>query len=134
MFEQSLVQESQNRTSALEHTPARTTNTSCVCSPSNAGKNAQNTVPDKVQAIVTIVNRLGLHARPAMALVDVANTFSCEITLARKNQAVNAKSVMEVLLLAATQGSELTITARGDGAQEAIDAMTDLVARGFDEE
>ncbi|MCA9277646.1 MAG: HPr family phosphocarrier protein [Phycisphaeraceae bacterium] len=94
----------------------------------------QNTVADKLQTIVTIVNRLGLHARPAMALVDVANTFPCEITLARKNQSVNAKSVMEVLLLAATQGSELTITAKGDKAQEALDALSDLVARGFDED
>ncbi|QYK47498.1 MAG: HPr family phosphocarrier protein [Phycisphaeraceae bacterium] len=83
---------------------------------------------------VTIVNRLGLHARPAMAFVDLASTFKSAITVRREDTEVDGKSIMQMMMLAATQGTTLDITAEGDDADKALDALNELVARGFDEE
>ncbi|MBX3367054.1 MAG: HPr family phosphocarrier protein [Phycisphaeraceae bacterium] len=83
---------------------------------------------------VTIVNRLGLHARPAMAFVDLASTFNSSITVRREDTEVDGKSIMQMMMLAATQGTTLDVTAEGDDADKALDALNDLVARGFDEE
>ncbi len=82
----------------------------------------------------TIVNRLGLHARPAMTFVDVALTFASEITVSKDDTTVNGKSIMEMMMLAAGQGSELVIVAEGEDAQSACKALCELVAGGFDEE
>jgi phosphocarrier protein HPr len=81
-----------------------------------------------------ITNRLGLHARPAMTFVDVAMTFESEITVAKGETSVNGKSIMEMMMLAAGQGSELLITATGPDAQKACESLAALVAGGFDEE
>ena len=83
---------------------------------------------------VTITNRLGLHARPAMSFVDEANKFDSEITVTKGAQSVNAKSIMHVMMLAATQGTKLSIQARGDDAQAAVDALASLIESGFDED
>jgi len=83
---------------------------------------------------VTILNRLGMHARPAMALVDLANRFKSSVTIRKDNEAVDGKSIMQVMMLAATQGTELHIEAVGPDAQDVLDAMADLVKRKFDEE
>lgn len=85
-------------------------------------------------ANVTISNRLGLHARPAMTLVDVANGFSSDIFLAKGSQKVDGKSIMQLMMLAATQGTELVISAEGPDADAAIDALRELIERGFDED
>ena len=82
---------------------------------------------------VTITNRLGLHARPAMALVDAANRFSSNIMVAKGQQSVDGKSIMQVKMLAATQGTELTITATGPDAESAVQYLRELVDREFDE-
>lgn len=82
---------------------------------------------------VTITNRLGLHARPAMALVDAANRFSSNIMVAKGQQSVDGKSIMQVMMLAATQGTELTITATGPDAESAVQYLRELVDREFDE-
>jgi len=82
---------------------------------------------------VTIVNELGLHARPAAAFVKVAGRFAAEVTVGRDDMVVNGKSIMGVMTLAAEPGSELTIRAEGDDAQEAADALVSLVAAGFHE-
>ena len=80
---------------------------------------------------MTIVNELGLHARPAAAFVKVAGRFKAEVTVGRDDLVVNGKSIMGVMTLAAEPGSELTIRAEGDDAQAAADALANLVAAGF---
>ena len=97
---------------------------------------ADRTSADKQEVVqeVQISNSLGLHARPAMQLVDVANRFTAEIEIAKADQRVDAKSIMQVMTLAATQGTKLKIIARGDDAAEAVAAMSKLIAEGFGEE
>ena len=85
-------------------------------------------------ANVTISNRLGLHARPAMALVDTASAFSSDIKIAKDQQVVDAKSIMQLMMLAATKGTQLTVTAEGSDADAAVKAITDLVDSKFDED
>lgn len=86
------------------------------------------------RANVTIVNRLGLHARPAMVFVDAANLFTSAVTVKRDDQEVDGKSIMMMMLLAATQGTQLEVIADGDDAEAAIAKLVALVAAGFDEE
>jgi phosphocarrier protein len=86
------------------------------------------------ECIVTIVNRLGLHARPAMSFVDTAQTFRSSIRVRNGDTEVDGKSIMEVMLLAATRGTSLLICADGDDAEAALDRLKALVASGFDEE
>lgn len=88
----------------------------------------------KASAKATIVNRLGLHARPAMSLVDAAAGFKSIITVRNGTNEVDAKSIMHVMMLAATRGTELEITAEGDDADEACRVLKELVESGFDEE
>lgn len=87
-------------------------------------------------ATVTIVNRLGLHARPAMAFVQRANGFTASIRVRRNDSAeeVDGKSIMQMLLLAGTTGTELVITAEGTDEVLALAALVELVARRFDED
>lgn len=85
-------------------------------------------------AIVTISNRLGLHARPAMAFVDAANGFTCDIRVRKGDQVVDGKSIMQLMMLAATEGTELEISADGQDADAAIEELRGLVDRRFDEE
>ena len=97
---------------------------------------AQRTSADKQKAVqeARIPNSLGLHARPAMQLVDVASRFTAQIEIARADQRVDAKSIMQVMTLAATQGTKLTLTAHGDDAAQAVAALAELIADGFGEE
>ncbi len=83
---------------------------------------------------MTIRNRLGLHARPAMAFVDTASGFNCDIRVRKGRQTVDGKSIMQLMMLAATEGTELHLTASGDDADRAIEALRQLVDRHFDEE
>ena len=88
----------------------------------------------KITQEVEISNSLGLHARPAMQLVDLANRFDAHLQIAKGKLLVDAKSIMQVMTLAATQGTMLTISATGADASQAIDAMAKLIAEGFGEE
>jgi len=81
-----------------------------------------------------IINKLGLHARAAAKLVKLSSSFSASIDIEKDGQRVNSKSIMGVMMLAASCGTTVTISAEGDDAQEAIDAITDLINRRFDEE
>ncbi len=84
-----------------------------------------------------IKNRLGLHARPAMAFVDMASLFESVITVQRtdgEGEAVDGKSIMQMMMLAATQGTELEITAEGADADDACDKLGSLVKSGFEED
>lgn len=83
---------------------------------------------------VTIVNRLGLHARPAMTFVDLATTFPCDVKVRKGDTEVDGKSIMQMMMLAASKGSELEITCTGDQAEKAGAALKALVDGGFEEE
>jgi len=91
-------------------------------------------MPVMVEKTVTIDNKYGLHARPAMQFVELAGKFSSVINLIRGGKVADAKSVIEVLMLAAEKGAELTIRADGGDAEQAVDALLQLVASKFDEE
>ena len=80
-----------------------------------------------------ITNALGLHARAAAKFVHTAGRFASHIRVGRGGREVDGKSIMGLLLLAASHGSEIRITADGPDEQEAIDALCALVRRGFDE-
>jgi phosphocarrier protein len=82
---------------------------------------------------VEIVNKLGLHARAAAKLTQIAGGYAAEIWLSRSGRRVNAKSIMGVMMLAAGQGSKVLIEADGDDAGEAIAAISRLVAERFGE-
>ncbi len=82
----------------------------------------------------TVVNRLGLHARPAMSFVDMAATFTSDVRVKKDDAEVNGKSIMEVMMLAASQGSVLEIICEGPDAEKAAAALKALVDSGFDEE
>ena len=88
----------------------------------------------KHQARVVIANRLGLHARPAMTFVDKASSFDSTIEVRKGEQVVDGKSIMQMMMLAATRGTELSIEAEGNDAEQAIEALTALVDRNFDED
>ncbi len=89
---------------------------------------------ERLQTTVTIKNRLGLHARPAMAFVDVASNFKAAITVHKANQTVDGKSIMQMMMLAAAQGTELQLEAAGPDARQALDALTQLIDDKFDED
>jgi phosphocarrier protein len=80
-----------------------------------------------------IVNKLGLHARAAAKLTHLAGTYQCEIWLSRSGRRVNAKSIMGVMMLAAGQGSSVLIEAEGADAEQALAALTKLIAEKFGE-
>jgi len=82
---------------------------------------------------VTILNRLGLHARPAAKFVQTAARFDSQIQVSRNGKNVNGKSIMGMMMLAAAQGAELEITTEGSDAEEALSALTSLVAERFGE-
>jgi phosphocarrier protein HPr len=86
-----------------------------------------------VQREVEIVNRAGMHARPAAEFVKLAGRFSAEIRVEKDGLEVNGKSIMGVLMLAAERGSRLRLSARGADAEDAVDALSGLVGRGFEE-
>jgi phosphocarrier protein len=82
---------------------------------------------------VTIANKNGVHARPAAEIVKTAGKFASNITIVRDDLEVNGKSIMGVMMLAAECGSEILLRATGDDADEAIEALAQLVATKFGE-
>lgn len=86
------------------------------------------------QTEAEIVNKLGLHARAAARLTEVAGAFSAEVWLSRNGRRVNAKSIMGVMMLAAGKGSRIVIEADGADADAALAALSRLVADRFGEE
>ena len=90
------------------------------------------TAPD-LQREATIVNPLGLHARPAAQFVRLANSFASDILVSKDGLDVNGKSIMGVMMLAAECGSAIRIRATGDDAEQAVEALAKLVADGFGE-
>jgi len=87
-----------------------------------------------LERTVTIVNRLGLHARAAAKLVTLAGRYHADVRVRGKDREVSGKSIMGVLMLAAAQGTQITLTAEGVDASEALDALTQLIADRFGED
>lgn len=83
---------------------------------------------------VVIVNALGLHARAAAKLVNLAKTFTCSIELCLGEKSVDAKSIMKVMMLAAGQGTVLTLRTSGEEEEDAYDAISTLIGDRFGEE
>ena len=84
-------------------------------------------------ADIQIVNKLGLHARASAKLSQLAAEFPCEILLSRNGRQINAKSIMGVMILAAGIGSTVTLETIGDKADEAMQALTELINNRFGE-
>jgi phosphocarrier protein HPr len=82
---------------------------------------------------VTIVNKLGLHARASAKFVNVANRYTADIKIKYDEKTVDGKSIMNIMMLAASKGAVLEITAEGEDAAEAIQAIITLVQNRFDE-
>ena len=87
-----------------------------------------------VERTAPIVNRLGLHARPAAEFVKIANRFRAHIVVKKDDLEVNGKSIMGMMMLAAECGSALLIRADGDDAEAAVEALLALMAAGFGED
>ena len=81
-----------------------------------------------------IVNKLGLHARAAAKLVKLSSSFESSIDIQKEDQRVNSKSIMGVMMLAASCGSRVTLYVEGADEEQAAAAITDLIERRFDEE
>lgn len=86
-----------------------------------------------VEREVTIMNRSGLHTRPAATLVKTAARFKSEFTILKEGMEINGKSIIGVMTLAAEQGSTLTLQFNGPDETEAADAVVALFLRGFEE-
>jgi phosphocarrier protein HPr len=88
---------------------------------------------DLAEKTLKIQNELGLHARAATKLVQLATKYPCELTITKDGHEVNGKSIMGVLMLVASKGSTVTLRAKGDRAQEAVDAVAALIDDKFGE-
>jgi phosphocarrier protein len=82
---------------------------------------------------VKILNKLGIHARPAAEIVKAAGKFKCNITIIRDDLEVNAKSIMGVMMLAAEFGAVVTLRAIGDDAEAALESLAAVIAAKFGE-
>jgi phosphocarrier protein len=87
-----------------------------------------------VKRVVVVPNKQGMHARPAEMFVRRAQEFHSKIEIVRDDFRIEAKSIMNLLMLGATQGTQLTLEAEGDDAQAAVDALADVIEKEFLEE
>ena len=87
----------------------------------------------KVVKKMEIKNKLGVHARAAALLVQTVNRFSAQVTISKDGQSADGRSIMGVLMLAATQGSTIEVEAAGQDAEQAVKALEKLVERRFNE-
>jgi len=83
--------------------------------------------PNVIKRALRVRNKLGLHARPAALFVQIANKYDAEISVKKGRQLVNGKSIMGIMMLAASRGSKICIIAKGDDAQEAVADLERLV-------
>jgi phosphocarrier protein HPr len=80
-----------------------------------------------------VINKLGIHARPAALFVKLANRFTCNILVEKDGEQVNGKSIMGLMMLAAGPGSKLKVSCEGEDCHEALDEIAALIQRKFDE-
>jgi phosphocarrier protein len=86
------------------------------------------------QRDLVVINKLGIHARPAALFVRLANRFTCNVLVDKDGDQVNGKSIMGLMMLAAGPGSKLHVVCEGDDCQQALDEIEALVKRKFDED
>jgi len=89
---------------------------------------------EKIEKDVPIINRLGLHARPAAMFVRIASRYRCEIWVSTEGEEVNGKSIMGLMMLAAGQGSKLHIRCDGPDAAKAMSDLEELINAHFNED
>ncbi|MBA2585322.1 MAG: HPr family phosphocarrier protein [Chthoniobacterales bacterium] len=97
-------------------------------------KSASPSRPQKFEKEVTIVNRLGLHARPAAMFVRIATRYRAEVWVEKEGEQVNGKSIMGLMMLAAGQGSKLQIRCEGPDADRALQEIEELIKSRFNED
>src|SRR5690349_5464892 len=97
-------------------------------------KGSRAAAGQKLEKEVTVVNRLGLHARPAAMFVRVASRHRCEIWVAKEGEEINGKSIMGLMMLAAGQGSKLRVRTEGPDAAQALLEIEQLIQSRFNEE
>src|SRR5262249_34668815 len=88
----------------------------------------------KASKELTVINRLGLHARPSAMFVKTASRFKCEVWVEKDGERVNGKSIMGLMMLAAGQGSKLLITCEGADGDKALAEIEGIILRKFDED
>ena len=86
-----------------------------------------------VEKVVTVLNPMGIHMRPADLISRAAGKFESQIEIEKDGQAIDCKSIMSILTLGARQGTQLNLRASGADAQQAVDALSALFDKGFDE-
>jgi len=87
-----------------------------------------------IEKKVTVLNKMGLHARPSSKFVQKAANFKSDVHIRRDNQVVNGKSIMGVMMLAAAQGTELILSVNGADEEQTLAALTELFEKKFEEE
>ena len=95
----------------------------------SGGSRAQKIVKE-----IPVINRLGLHARPAAMFVRIASRYRCEVWVSKEGEEVNGKSIMGLMMLAAGQGSKLQIRCEGADADKAMEELEELIKSRFNEE
>src|SRR5213594_3755486 len=88
----------------------------------------------RVEKEIMIINRLGLHARPAAMFVRIASRYRSEIRVAKEGEQINGKSIMGLMMLAAGQGSKLLIRCEGPDAEKAMEELEELIKARFNED
>jgi phosphocarrier protein HPr len=86
-----------------------------------------------IEKTVKIINKAGMHTRPAATIVKMASKYKCDFYISRNGLNINGKSIIGVMTLAAEMGSEVTLTFDGEDEQQAADEIVDYFNRGFDE-
>jgi len=97
-------------------------------------KTGANARTQRVEKEIAIVNRLGLHARPAALFVKVASRYRSDVWVKKENEEVNGKSIMGLMMLAAGQGSKLQVRCEGPDAARALDEIEQLINARFNED
>ena len=95
--------------------------------------NIRNTAPDEYEATVVITNELGMHARPAALVAQTAQQYISQISFVAENRQVDAKSILDILSLAAGKGTTLTVRCMGEDAEECLKNIIDLILGQFHE-
>jgi phosphocarrier protein HPr len=88
----------------------------------------------KLEKEITIINRLGLHARPAAMFVRIASRYRAEVWVEKEGEQINGKSIMGLMMLAAGQGSKLTIRCEGQDADKVMEELEELIRQKFNED
>ena len=88
----------------------------------------------RIEKEITIINRLGLHARPAAMFVRISSRYRSEVWVEKEGEQINGKSIMGLMMLAAGQGSKLTIRCEGPDADKAMEELEELIRKKFNED